>query len=379
MNQFVRLAVIALGAIALGGQIMPQPPSAPPPPLVLPTIDPARVAAVLDGAKLAGTVLVGRGNRIVFERAFGSVDPAGGPRHALGRVWRWASVTKQITATIAMQEVAAGRLDLDRPIKAYLPASRAPFADRITARMLMKHISGLPRTEDSAKGADDWPGFYLAAPGSAETGVRWCEGPTDRAPPAEFHYGDCDFIMLGAVLEAVSGKSYATLIAQRIVAPMRLRSVGLFPRDQPTVVGYEAGKRESALFRLENFGAAGALYGSTHDLFRFDRALMMGTLLPDAQRADMWKGDPKLGYAAFGQWAFSAPIRGCGKTTVRFVERRGAIGGVVLRNIILPDYDMVLIMTSNRAEADAAFGEIWQQRGISHDVLASFLCPKARS
>ncbi len=65
--------------------------------------------------------------------------------------------------------------------------------------------------------------------------------------------------------------------------------------------------------------------------------------------------------------------------SVRFIERRGAIGGVVLRNIILPDYDMVLIMTSNRAEADAGFGEIWQQRGISHDVLAALLCPKAVS
>ena len=47
----------------------------------------------------------------------------------------------------------------------------------------------------------------------------------------------------------------------------------------------------------------------------------------------------------------------------------------MLRNIILPDLDMVMIMTSNRAEADADFGEIWQQRGISHDVLAAALCP----
>ena len=74
---------------------------------------------------------------------------------------------------------------------------------------------------------------------------------------------------------------------------------------------------------------------------------------------------------------FSSPIKGCGPQPFRLVERRGAIGGVVLRNIILPDRDMVVIMTSNRAEADAAFGEIWQQRGISHDVLAAALCPAA--
>lgn len=46
----------------------------------------------------------------------------------------------------------------------------------------------------------------------------------------------------------------------------------------------------------------------------------------------------------------------------------------MLRNIILPELHMVIIMTSNRAEADAAFGEIWQQVGISHDVMRAALC-----
>lgn len=338
-------------------------------------VDPARVTAVLDSAGLAGTVLIGQGDRIVYERAFGTVDPAGGAAHRLGQVWRYASVTKQWTATIAMQEVAAGRLDLDAPITTYLPGSRAPFAARLTARLLMRHISGLPRTEDSPKGVDDWPSFYLATPGSPDTGVAWCEGPTDRAPPAAFHYGDCDFIMMGAVLEGITRKPYATLVRERITGPLRLRSVGLFPRSRPTVVGYEAGKRESSAFRLENFGAAGALYGTTHDLFAFDRALMTGKLLPEAQRTVMWDGDPKLGFAAFGQWVFSAPIKGCGPTPIRFVERRGGIGGVVLRNIIIPERNAVIIMTANRDTADAAFGEIWQGRGIAHDVIATALCP----
>jgi hypothetical protein len=47
---------------------------------------------------------------------------------------------------------------------------------------------------------------------------------------------------------------------------------------------------------------------------------------------------------------------------------------VALRNIILPDQDLVLIMTANRAEAEAAYGEIWQQAGITHDVLRAALC-----
>lgn len=343
-----------------------------------PPVDRKRVTAVVEKSQMAGTVLIAQGDRIVYERAGGLVDPAGRARHKLGQVWRWASVTKQITATIAMQEVAAGRLDLDKPIKAYLVSSRAPFADRITSRMLMQHISGVPATEDSPIGVDDWPDFYLAEPGSAQTGVSYCEGPTDRAPPAAFRYGDCDFILMGAVLESVTGKSYATLVKERIAKPLGLRSVGLFPRAKSTVRGYEKGVAESSRFRLGNFGAAGALYGTTRDLLAFDRALMSGKLIPDLQRAVMWTGEPKFGYAALGQWAFSSPIKGCGKEPIRLIERRGAIGRVVLRNVILPDRDVVLIMTSNRAEADAEFGEIWQRKGITHDVLSAALCPAPR-
>lgn len=334
----------------------------------------APIMAALDPVTVPGTILIARGDRIVFERAFGRDDPAKAAPHSLGRVWRWASVTKQVTATIAMQEVAAGRLDLDVPIKQYLPDSNAPFADQITARMLMQHTSGLPRTEESPLGRDDWPQFYLAMPGTPETDRAWCEGPTDRVPLAEFHYGDCDYIVLAAVIESTSGKSYAAVVNDRIARPLALRSIGLFSGLERRTAGYEAGKRESRWFRLGNFGAAGALYGTTHDLLTFDRALMTGKLLPDAQRAEMWNGNPKLGFAALGQWVFSAPLKDCGNQPVRIVERRGAIGGVVLRNIILPDLDTVVIMTSNRSEADAAYGEIWQQTGVMHDVLRATLC-----
>jgi D-alanyl-D-alanine carboxypeptidase len=339
-----------------------------------PAVNAGAISAALDATRAPGTILIARGDKIVFERAFGLVDPNGSAKHQLGQTWRWASVTKQITATIAMQEVAAGRLDLDVPVIRYLPDSKAPFANRITSRMLMQHISGLPRTEDGPMGKDGWPTFYMVERDSPETGRAYCEGPTKREPPSGFFYGDCDFIMMAAIIEATSGKSYEALIAERIAQPLSLTSVGLFPRTKRTVAGYGDGKPESSSFRLENFGGAGALYGTTHDLLAFDRALMTGKLLPDAARNTMWEGKPEYGFAALGQWSFSAPLKNCGDTPVRIVERRGFIGGVVLRNIILPDLDMVIIMTSNRAEAEAAYGEIWQQAGISHDVIRATLC-----
>ncbi|WP_054107691.1 serine hydrolase [Novosphingobium sp. AAP83] len=356
-------AALTLGGVSAGAQ-----------PAVPQILNTAAVTAALNPETAPGTILIARGDHMVFESTVGTIAPGGNTPHQLGAVWRWASVTKQVTATIAMQEVTAGRLDLDAPINRYLPDSKAPYARRITARMLMQHVSGLPRTSEGPIGRDDWPTFYMVDLSSPETGRTWCEGPTAREPGSEFFYGDCDFIMMTAVIEATSGKSYATLIAERIAQPLGLKSVGLFPRAEPTVAGYAGGKQETSAFRLENFGGAGALYGTTYDLLAFDRALMTGKLLPEAQRNVMWDGKPQYGYAALGQWSFSVPLKDCGDTPVRIVERRGFIGGVVMRNIILPDLDMVIIMTSNRAEAEAAYGEIWQQAGITHDVIRAALC-----
>jgi D-alanyl-D-alanine carboxypeptidase len=358
----IRALLAFLAALILSAQVSP------------PLIDNDAVTAALDPIKAPGTVLIARGDTIVYERAFGLVDPQGSAEHVLGQTWRWASVTKQVTATIAMQEVVAGRLDLDAPIIRYLPDSKAPFASRITSRMLMQHISGLPRMEEGPIGRDGWSTFYMVDRDSPETGRAYCEGPTTREPGSGFFYGDCDFIMMTAIIEATSGEPYATLIAERIAQPLGLTSVGLFPRAEPTVAGFSEGKPETSAFRLENFGGAGALYGTTRDLLAFDRALLTGKLIPEAQRAQMWDGKPEYGMAALGQWSFSSPLKDCGDTPVRIVERRGFIGGVVLRNIILPDLNMVIIMTSNRAEAEAAFGEIWQQAGITHDVMRAALC-----
>ncbi len=284
MRVLLACAALIFGAVSAAAQT-PAPP---------PAIDEAAVSAALDPVAAPGTILIARGDAIVFERSIGTLTPDGGADHQLGAVWRWASVTKQITATIAMQEVAAGRLDLDAPITRYLPDSTAPYASRITSRMLMQHVSGLPRTEEGPIGGDDWPTFYMVDPGSPETGRTWCEGPTTREPLSEFFYGDCDFIMMAAVIEATSGRPYATLIAERIAEPLGLTSVGLFPRSEPTVTGYAEGELESQAFRLENFGGAGALYGTTRDLLAFDRALMTGTLIPEAQRAVMWDGKPAI-------------------------------------------------------------------------------------
>ncbi len=114
--------------------------------------------------------------------------------------------------------------------------------------------------------------------------------------------------------------------------------------------------------------------GTARDLLAFNRALLAGRLVSAASRQAMWTGEPKWGYAALGVWAFTTPIAGCAEP-VELVERRGYVGGIQARNIIAPTRGVSVVVFSNQAEFD--FGEIWQGRGMSHDLLAAALCGSA--
>lgn len=286
-------------------------------------------------------------------------------------LWRWASVTKQVVATLVMQEVAAGRIGLDRPVGDYLPTFASPNARSVTVRQLLRHQSGLPNPDDTAPAPEAVPAYDTANyKGSRDPLTGYCAGAVKRPAGGNWEYNNCDYVVAGALLEAVTGKRWQSLVRDRIARPLGLKSLGVFPTKSATVPGSVDGEAEPA-YDFAAFGAAAALYGSAQDLWAFDRALMSGKLLPAAARAEMWDGQPRLGSIALGQWEFSAPLKGCA-APVRIVERRGQIGGVEVRNFILPDKDVVAIAFVNRA--NFPFGEVWQGKGFSHDLLSAAAC-----
>jgi CubicO group peptidase (beta-lactamase class C family) len=301
---------------------------------------------------------------ILAQNADGSIRQA-------NQRWRWASVTKQVTAVLVMQEVAGGRIRLDAPVSTYLPDFRSANAGKITIRQLLRHQSGLPDPSATPAASDGVPAFYR--PDAKVSALDFCAGPITGEPGGRWTYNNCDYLVAGAVLEAVTGKSWPKLVEERITAPLRLERSGVFPSSVPHVPGTAEGKPEPT-FDLARYGASGAMYGTPSDLVRFDVALFSGKLLPEAARQKLWDGQPSLGFMALGQWVFSAPLRGCDKPQ-RIVERRGAIGGVEIRNIILPDLAIAMVLFSDRSGFD--FGELWQGKGFTYDMLSLAACPTA--
>jgi D-alanyl-D-alanine carboxypeptidase len=289
--------------------------------------------------------------------------------------WRWASVTKQVIAVLVLQEVGKGTIDLDQPLSKYLPGFASANAPKVTVRQLLRHQSGLPNPDDTATDGQSIAAYYMPGfAGNRDPLTGYCAGPVKGEPGSNWAYNNCDYMVAGALLEAATGKSWPVLVQERIAKPLKLRSLQAYPGKGITRSGLVAGKPEPKI-DLAAFGAAGGLYGSADDLLAFDRALMTGELLEQEELEALWDGRPELGFIALGQWVFDAPLKDCA-APIRLIERRGAIGGVQVRNFIAPEKNMAIAIFSDQSEADFSFGEIWQRSGFSHDVLNIALCKK---
>nr|WP_314446105.1 serine hydrolase domain-containing protein [uncultured Sphingomonas sp.] len=337
---------------------------------------PADVPGILDAAGFKGFAMVADANRILWQtpRAACPQNAPGGdiilchPRDPAFQRWPWASVTKQVLAVLVMKQVDVGKLALDTPASAYLPAL-GPAGGAPTVRQLLQHRAGLRNPEDSLKSADGTPSWYLAS----DAPLAWCLAGRG-APGGEWRYNNCDSLVLGALLRRVTGLTVEQLFERDLKRPLGLSGTAFArwpapsrPSDPDTAVAITPAEQKV----LARFGAAGGLLGTPLDLLAIDRALLGGRLLSPAARDEMWKGDPTLGFMGLAQWSFAAPLKGCAKP-VRIIERRGGIGRFQVRNLILPESNRILILFTADEKFD--FGEIWEGKGLSHDLLSATAC-----
>ena len=169
-------------------------------------------------------VLIGHQGHIVFRRAYGmrSLEPE---REAmtLDTVFDMASLTKPLmTATAVMQLFEQGRLRLDDPVANYLPQFAAHDKSSITIRNMLTHYSGLPADLDLS---EPWTG--------KEEGYRRAMDSTPVTPPGvQFRYSDINFIVLGALVEKLSGEPLQQYAEDHIIKPLGLKHSGFLPSAQ---------------------------------------------------------------------------------------------------------------------------------------------------
>jgi CubicO group peptidase (beta-lactamase class C family) len=182
------------------------------------------------GSLIPGAVfLVAKDGRVVHERAFGyaHLNDYGGhrlpspPAMRTSTMFDLASVTKVMATTFAIMVLAdRGQVDVDAPVSRYLPDFRGPHLDSITVRRLLQHSSGLVQ----------WQPLYYHAANSLQTYGVIREMPLGWGVGDARHYSDLGFMLLGYILEHVSGEPLDRFLAQNLYRPLGLRSTTFKPR-----------------------------------------------------------------------------------------------------------------------------------------------------
>jgi len=246
------------------------------------------------------------GGRIAFRDADGTIteaelgtptlDPASGPVD-LDTPWNVGSITKTFVATVVLQLADEGRIDLDAGIQRYFPDLKD--ADRITPRELLQHTSGLGDYSYQPQVLADlhrhWtPDEMIAV---AEAAGRFAE------PGAGFHYSNTNYIVLGELIEKVTGNPWDDEVHTRIVERLGMTHTDLITGQlgAPAFVPSNGSFVDATNAQDPSLGgAAGAIESNGRDLLKFIAALQNGTLLsPESQQA-MRAFVPGEDYSQFG-------------------------------------------------------------------------------
>jgi beta-glucosidase-like glycosyl hydrolase/CubicO group peptidase (beta-lactamase class C family) len=228
-----------------------------------------------------GAVLaVGHAGRLAHLRAYGrlSYDPQAAPV-AVDTLYDIASLTKVVaTTTMAMMLVDERRLDLERPVQAFLPGFRGEHKDVVTVRHLLTHSSGL----------DWWAPLFKELTGHAAYLERIQALPLVYPPGSKSLYSDLGVILLGEILERVAGESLERFTARRLFGPLGMHDTRYRPgrellaRVAPTERDAWRGRvlrgevHDENAFALGGVAPHAGLFSSAPDLARFAQLLADG-------------------------------------------------------------------------------------------------------
>ena len=216
---------------------------------------PARLDSIVrigleQGAAPGAALAVGRYGRLVHLKGYGAIDYASGaPTVDATTIYDLASLTKVVaTTTAAMILEEEGKLDLSRTVQSYLPEFAAPDKAAITVRMLLTHRGGL----------EAFAPLWKASHGRAEYLTQINARPLANPPGTKVVYSDWDFILMGMIVERITGTTLDAFTAARVFGPLGMSSTRFTPDTT-----------DAALMQRITYTALdtlrGQLHGTVHD------------------------------------------------------------------------------------------------------------------
>ncbi|MCB1049393.1 MAG: serine hydrolase [Acidobacteria bacterium] len=297
------------------------------------------------------SVLVARGDSVLLNEGLGLANRNAQRPIRPDTQFRIGSLTKQFTAVAILQLVEAGKLQLTDALETFFPGF--PSGNEITVHHLLAHTSGLINYTDDLD-FEDMVTQNISAPELIE---RIKSKPLQFEPGQRFAYCNSGYFLLGAILEKVSGESYADYLANHLFKPLGMASTFAWPKQgdpSKTAMGYAWNEPNSyvvpgmvepaPVWDLAWAGGAGNMVSTTGDLLQWYRGLRDNTLLKKETLAKAWtpypsESDPNNAYG-YG-WFIS---RQQGLTCI---EHTGGLAGFLTYAGYWPQADLTVVVLTN--------------------------------
>src|SRR6476646_4283937 len=308
-----------------------------------PQIDTARMEQVVQSyvpaKQFMGTVLVAQDGKVLLDKGYGFANLEWQVPNTPTTKFRLGSITKQFTAASILLLEERGKLKIEDPVKKYMPDAPAAW-DKVTIFHLLTHTSGIP----SFTSFPDLPKRQLEAMTPQQLVDWFRDKPLEFEPGTKWNYSNSGYVLLGYLIEKISGQSYADFVQQNIFTPLGMKDSGYDSNSaiiERRAAGYAPGKNGPENAGFVNMTvplSAGGLYSTTEDLLRWEQGLFGGKLLSPASLAKMttpFKEDYAFGLGVSSQGGHKA------------ITHDGGIQGFNTSMIYYPDEKLVIEVLAN--------------------------------
>lgn len=296
--------------------------------------------------KPGAVVVIIEGGEVVFEKLYGMADIEKGVRITPDMSFRIGSLTKQFTAAAIMKLVENGQIKVNDPISKYLPGL-IKNDDVITVENLLTHTSGIGNFENLEKTSMDAAGrdlnlsdilnFFIDQPPEFEVGTK-------------YQYSNPGYILLGAIIEKVSGVSYAQFLRKEVLGPLKMDSTYFDHHKPESVIRVQGYHREDGgiinafRFNADLPRAAGGLSSTAGDLQIWGEALWSGKVVSQQLLKQMTTPYALLD-GSLTQYGYGLEVLKVKNKP--FIAHQGGIFGFQSFLATLPEQDIQIIILTN--------------------------------
>jgi CubicO group peptidase (beta-lactamase class C family) len=303
----------------------------------------------------AVSVAVLRGGDTLVMKGYGLASLTPMTQSTASTVYRIGSITKQFTSAGIMRLIERGKLSLDDPMSKFLPD--VPLHDHVvTIRQLLNHTSGI----HSYTSVRDWQGTWEQDLTPRQIVAFVDKDTFDFAPGTRWLYNNTGYVLLGMIIEKVSGESYAAFLQREFFTPLGLRQTSYCPSrpmDPSFAAGYASrsgSPRPAAYLSMTHPFSAGALCSTVRDLVIWQRALSGGRVANAKSYALMTTADT-LNNGTRLSYGFGLVPGQLG--THRSIGHGGSVNGFTTASVYFPDDNVNVVVFTNSDGGPDALGQ----------------------